>query len=298
LITASPAATLTVASPDNPLDPVPAEPDESSLAQHSSPAPLPASTPENLPSLPRRVPSEDPPWTLVEVVVLAVATVFTVFVSLLMVSALTHRVLLPRVPWMDIAKRPEVVVASQALAYGVVLFFMYWLAAQHGGQAKETLRWNWPQNWAIFLWSGILLSVGLQLFAHFLPMPKTLPIDQFFETRREAWLLSIFGVTLAPLVEELFFRGFLYPALARHVKVPAAVVITGVAFGAIHGSQLSNSWGPVLVIVIVGIVLTAVRAYTKSVGSTVLMHIGYNLTITVALYYTTDAFRHLDKLRQ
>lgn len=241
---------------------------------------------------------EDPPWTLTEVIVLAVATIFTVFLSLILVGTLAHRLLLPRTPWIDIVKRPEVVVVSQVLAYCVVLCFMYLLAGQHGGRPKQTLRWNWPRNWAIFLWSGILLSLGLQLFAHFLPMPKTLPIDQFFQTRREAWLLSIFGITLAPLVEELFFRGFLYPVLARHLKVPVAVVITGLLFGAIHGDQLKYSWGPVLVIVIVGIVLTAVRAYTKSVGSTVLMHIGYNLTITLALYYTTDAFRHLDRLKQ
>ena len=282
-----------MSSPTNPLDPLPTGHDESSLAPHSLPPQLPA--PGQLP--PALAPAEDPPWTLVEVIVLAVATVFTVFVSLLVVGALTHRFLLPRAPWVDIVKRPEVVVAAQVLAYCLVLFFMYWLAAERGGQPKETLRWNWPQNWAIYLWSGIFLSLGLQLFAQLLPMPKTLPIDQFFQTRTEAWTLSIFGITLAPLVEELFFRGFLYPALARHLKVPVAVVITGVLFGAIHGSQLMYSWGPVLIIVIVGIVLTAVRAYTKSVGSTVLMHIGYNLTITVALYYTTDAFRHLDKLK-
>jgi membrane protease YdiL (CAAX protease family) len=129
-------------------------------------------------------------------------------------------------------------------------------------------------------------------------MPKTLPIDQFFETPREAWLLSIFGITLAPLMEELFFRGFLYPVLVRRMNILTAILLTGIAFGAIHGAQLMYSWGPVLVIVLVGIALTAVRAYTNSVGSTVLMHIGYNLTITVAMYYGTDGFRHLDKLKQ
>jgi membrane protease YdiL (CAAX protease family) len=234
----------------------------------------------------------------VEVLALAVGTIVIVFVSMLLVSWGVHHLLAPRTPWGDIARRPEVVVFSQVVAYCVVLVMMYWLAGARGGRPKDTLRWNWPRHAAIFLWYGIALSIGLQLFAHLLPMPKTLPIDQFFETRQEAWLLSIFGITLAPLIEELFFRGFLYPVLARRLNVATAIVLTGLAFGAIHGAQLMYSWGPVLVIVIVGIVLTAVRAYTNSVGSTVLMHIGYNLTITVAMYYSTDGFHHLEKLKQ
>lgn len=229
---------------------------------------------------------------------LAVATLFTVFLAMIMAAWAVHRWLTPSAPLFDVARRPEVVVVSQVLAYGVVLALMYWLAGARGGRPAETLRWNWPSHWAIYLWWGIGLSVVLQLFAHLLPMPKTLPIDQFFETPREAWLLSVFGITLAPLLEELFFRGFLYPVLARWLNVPIAILLTGLAFGAIHGAQLMYSWGPVLVIVLVGIVLTAVRAYTQSVGRTVIMHVGYNLTITVAMYFGTDGFRHLEKLKQ
>ena len=48
-----------------------------------------------------------------------------------------------------------------------------------------------------------------------LPVPRHLPIERFFETARQATITSIFAVTLAPLMEELFFRGLLYPTLAR-----------------------------------------------------------------------------------
>ena len=129
-------------------------------------------------------------------------------------------------------------------------------------------------------------------------MPKKLPIDEFFQTPREAWLLSTFGVTLAPLLEELYFRGFLYPVLARRFGVFAGVILTSLGFAAIHASQLMYSWGPVLVIFVVGLALTAVRAYSKSVASTLLMHIGYNATISVALFVTTGGFRHLERLNQ
>jgi hypothetical protein len=240
----------------------------------------------------------NPPWTIPEVLALALAAMLVVGLSVFAVSIVANRLVFHQPSLMAVAQRPAVLLVSQTIAYFLVLALMYLLAGARGESPQKAIQWNWPRHWALYLWYGIGLSIGLQMFAHFLPMPKTLPIDQFFETPRQAWLLSIFGITLAPLMEELFFRGFLYPALARPLNVPAAILLTGLGFGAIHGDQLKYSWGPLLIIVLVGIVLTAVRAYTGSVGSTVLMHVGYNLTLMVALFYGTDGFRHLEKLKQ
>jgi membrane protease YdiL (CAAX protease family) len=99
-------------------------------------------------------------------------------------------------------------------------------------------------------------------------------------------------------MEELFFRGFLYPVLARRLGLPIAVFFTALGFAALHGAQLQFSWGPVLVIFLVGVVLTMVRAKTNSVAAGVLIHMAYNGTITVAMFAATDGFRHLEKLNQ
>jgi membrane protease YdiL (CAAX protease family) len=148
------------------------------------------------------------------------------------------------------------------------------------------------------LWGGLLLSVALQGLAHLLPMPKHLPIDALFRTPAEAWTLAIFSITLAPLMEELFFRGFLYPVLARGLGVGAGVVITGAAFALLHGSQLKFAWGPVLVIFMVGLALTYVRAKKNSVAASLLIHVAYNGTIAVLMLVTTGGFRHLEKLSE
>jgi membrane protease YdiL (CAAX protease family) len=143
---------------------------------------------------------------------------------------------------------------------------------------------------------GFALSLALQALAHLLPMPKELPIDSFFKTPAEAWALGILSVTLAPLMEELFFRGFLYPVLARRLGLPIAVFLTALGFALLHGAQLMFSWGPVLVIFLVGMILTIVRARTNSVAAGVLIHMAYNGTIAVAMFAATDGFRHLEKL--
>ena len=158
------------------------------------------------------------------------------------------------------------------------------------------IHWNWPSNISGYVLAGFALSVGLQGLAHFLPIPKDLPIDTYFRTPAEAWALGILSITLAPLMEELFFRGFLYPVLARRIGLPLAVFLTALGFALLHGSQLKFSWGPVLVIFLVGLVLTMVRAKTNSVAAGVLIHMAYNGTITIAMYAATDGFRHLEKL--
>jgi len=251
------------------------------------------------PGVPVPPPLENPRWSGWDVLALAVIALLTIVLSLLAVSLAAHRYLYPRVPWAEVAQRPDLIVLSQLLAYVIVLGVMYQLAGDTSrAQVAGSIRWNWPRNWGFFLVCGVALSLGLQFFARVLPMPKRLPLDAFFQTPWQAWLLSLFGISFAPLLEELFFRGFLYPVLARWLKVPAAVVLTAVAFALIHGFQLAFSWGPVLIIFLVGLTLTAVRAYKKSVASTVLMHIAYNATISAALFFTTDGFRHLERLNQ
>jgi len=126
-------------------------------------------------------------------------------------------------------------------------------------------------------------------------MPKSTPFDQFFATPTDAYLTVAFAVTLGPLMEELFFRGFLYPVIARRLGAFWGILLTAVPFGLIHAVQYGYAWGAVLIIILVGIVLTAVRAMTKSVASSLLAHVGYNGTLMVIAALQTDGFRHMEK---
>jgi hypothetical protein len=200
----------------------------------------------------------------------------------------------------EVARNPLIIVAGQSLAYLLVLAYMYVLVTRERRRPDffAALHWNWPSNIAIYVIAGFILSVALQALAHFLPIPKELPIDTFFQTPAEAWALGILSITLAPLMEELFFRGFLYPVLARSLGLPISVFLTALGFALLHGAQLMFAWGPVLVIFVVGLVLTMVRAKTNSVGAGVVIHMAYNATITVAMFAATDGFRHLERLNQ
>jgi membrane protease YdiL (CAAX protease family) len=196
-------------------------------------------------------------------------------------------------------RHPLIVVGAQTLAYFVVLTFMAVLVRYARGRPFwSAIRWNWPKKWWPYFAGGTALSMGLQLLARLLPIPKSLPIDEFFHTPAEAWALAVFGVTLAPLMEELFFRGFLYPVLARRLGVTAGVLLTSLGFALIHADQLGKAWAPVFVVFLVGVALTVVRAVTKSVAAGVLMHCAYNGTIFALMFVYTGGFRHLERLSQ
>ena len=135
----------------------------------------------------------------------------------------------------------------------------------------------------------------LSVIENLLPMPKDTPFDKLFERPRDAYLLAVIAVTLGPLVEELFFRGFFYPVLARRWGMIWAIVLTALPFALMHMPQYGYAWGALLVIFIVGVVCGTVRATTKSVAASFLVHVGYNGSQMLIALYATRGFTHMPK---
>jgi membrane protease YdiL (CAAX protease family) len=173
--------------------------------------------------------------------------------------------------------------------------FLVWL--RHRTSLGRAIRWNIPtRTHAVYALAG---GLGLAVFSDVAQVvfsrwiPKSLPITEFFQDRNSALLLAGFGVLIAPLVEEILFRGFLYPALSRWSGVVPAVIITSAGFALLHGAQLAYSLVPLLLIFVVGAVLTITRAVTKSVATSVLVHMAYNFTLFLQFYIGTHGFRNL-----
>ena len=239
------------------------------------------------------VPRRDPVWTGWDVLLIAALTLLTIPILGLFV-ALGARIIWPHSNLEKMA--PEIVIAAQFLAYVVVfLFIVMMIEGKYRVRFWQAIHWNWPRwGWAMF-GIGVLLLLSINLIAHFLPMPKSTPFDQFFASPRDAYLMSIFAVTFGPFMEELFFRGLLYPVLARRLGVFWGVLLTAAPFAMMHMFQYGYAWGVVLLIFIMGIVVTIVRAQTGSVAASFLVHVGYNAMEMFALLLATDGFRHMEK---
>jgi membrane protease YdiL (CAAX protease family) len=256
---------------------------------------LPPGPPPYEPQIP--APIENPPWTFREIVLLTVMAIFLVaFFQVFAIGIARHRY--PSTPLADLAQNARVVLPPQVLAYFALLGCMMLLLRSRGLHFWKSIRWIWPSSrWLGFVVLGVLLAIIMQTASTVLPVPKQLPIDQFFADTVSAYMLAIFGVTLAPLMEELYFRGFLYPVLARRLGMPVSVAITSLTFALIHESQLGHAWGPMLLLFFVGVALTMARVHTGSVATSFLIHVGYNSTLFTVMYFVTDHFRHLEKMK-
>jgi uncharacterized protein len=241
---------------------------------------------------------ENPVWSGWDVLLIAVLTAALAFfiVPLLIVLG-ANIVIYPNESWAEVARKPALALLSQFLAYlAVALCMILLVKVKYATHFWQAIRWNWPGFAGVSLMGLGVLMLGFDLLgARFLPMPKTTPFDQFFARPLDAYLTAAFAVTLGPLMEELLFRGFLYPVAARRLGTVRGILVTGFLFGLIHAPQYGFSWAAVLVVVLVGVVLTAVRAMTKSVGSSFLVHVGYNGTLMVLAALQTDGFRHMEK---
>jgi membrane protease YdiL (CAAX protease family) len=262
-----------------------------------TPAPLAVlPPPESQPIPAAPPPAENPVWTGWDVLQIAGLTLFTLFIAQILIVLGARHYAFPHETWMEVAQKPSLALLSELLTYVVVALYMILLVeGKYRARFWQAIRWNWPGIAGVsFIGIGVLM-LGLDLLGRFLPMPKNTPFDQFFAHRSDAYLTAVFAVTLGPLMEEVFFRGFLYPVITRRLGVFFGIVLTALPFGLIHMVQYGYAWGAVLIIFMVGVVLTAVRAVTKSVAASFLAHVGYNGTLMVLAAWATDGFRHMEK---
>jgi membrane protease YdiL (CAAX protease family) len=241
-------------------------------------------------------PVENPVWNGWDVLLIAGLTVVFMVVFQLAVLLAAHWLWYPQESLADVSKQPILLIASQFLIYIPVAACMVVLVeSKYHVRFWQAIRWNWPRlEWRLLALGAAMFFV-LGLLQSLLPMPKDTPFEHLFDRPRDAYLLSIIAVTLGPLMEELFFRGFMYPVLARRMGVVWGVVLTALPFGLIHLPQYGWAWGAALVIFLVGVVCGVVRAAMGSVGASFLVHAGFNGTQMLIAVVMTQGFRHMPK---
>jgi uncharacterized protein len=241
-------------------------------------------------------PAENPVWNGWDVLLIIGLTLATIFVSQFAVLFGAHYLFYPHSSLMELAQRPLLLLISQyVIDLAVVIYLLLLIEGKYRAPFGSAIRWSWPRNaWGLLL-MGVFMLLVLSMLENLLPMPKDTPFDKLFARPRDAYLIAIIAVSLGPLVEELFFRGFLYPVLARRWGMAWAVFLTALPFAVMHMPQYGWAWGALAVIFIVGVVCGTVRAVTKSVGASFLVHVGYNGVQMIIALFVTRGFTHMPK---
>ena len=206
------------------------------------------------------------------------------------------------------APSPEAIQSDKTLIFLSVLgilpthlltLVITWMVVSEGGRRPfwKAIGFDWPEGTNKKL--GTMLSVALAivllglayLVTNLFGGQKT-QLDLLIESSLATRFATAFvALATAPLVEEVVYRGvlypaiekiartmmqILYPALERPVGMSIAVAFVSLLFAGVHVFQYYNNISVILVITILSITLTVVRAVTGKVYPAFIIHLVFN----------------------
>lgn len=136
-------------------------------------------------------------------------------------------------------------------------------------------------------WLGItfLFLVFWGVLGTLMEAPEAEWMQETYHSAGNLPLLWVAIVIAAPLMEELFFRGFLFEGLRdSRVGSVGAVAITSVIWGAIH---LQYAMFQMVMIGLMGVLLGIAKIKTQSVNITIAMHAFLNLIAMLSVTFLT-----------
>jgi len=143
--------------------------------------------------------------------------------------------------------------------------------------SKEDLGLTRSASWLDMLLAPAGFIVYLILSATFVALASNLPfidMDQAQDTGfnqlnqgYEYILAFLMLVVIAPVAEEVLFRGYLFGKLRKHVPLVIAILITSVLFALAHGA-----WNVGIDVFALSIVLCLLRVISKSLWPSILLH--------------------------
>ena len=92
-------------------------------------------------------------------------------------------------------------------------------------------------------------------------------------------LIAVFG----PVIEEVFFRGFLYTALRKRMNILYSILISSCFFSLLHTNPLG--FVPILAL---GMLLAYVREKTGSLVPSIGIHIMHNTALTGMMFFVRE----------
>lgn len=150
----------------------------------------------------------------------------------------------------------------------------------------EGLGLHRPKHWYVHFPFAIVAGVGLVFLARgataLVPSTSTSSIQSFVSWPSGMLSFATLAV-VAPLAEEVFFRGFVYGVLEKRSKV-LAFLGGWLLFVIAHAPQTWGQWGALVAILVTGLGLTAVRAVSGSTLASGTSHLVYNGMLALSAF--------------
>jgi membrane protease YdiL (CAAX protease family) len=131
-----------------------------------------------------------------------------------------------------------------------------------------------------------VLILILVIIASLINVTKYVPerqpvVELFLKEKGVAFLTysSLFAAIIGPIIEELFFRGFMYGALKKYVGIFWAMVVTASLFAALHAHIVG--FFPIMAL---GMLLAYLYEKTGTLVSSITVHMIHNLSMVFLVF--------------
>ena len=178
---------------------------------------------------------------------------------------------------------------STLLAHLVTLAFCWAMVTKLKTRPfLKSLGWHWAGHSALY-W--FLISIGIvasiiaadQFFIRVLPQKET-SFDKILQSSQQVRLaVALLAVISAPFIEELIYRGILYAGLRKRLGTVATVIGVTLLFASVHVPQYYGAWASMAGLTMLSLILTIVRAKTKSILPCVMIHFVNNFFFSILI---------------
>jgi membrane protease YdiL (CAAX protease family) len=229
-------------------------------------------------------------WTLRDLFLFIAFIPFAYIASYLLIL-LGYAVIRPWAGWhenvYEAQKSTPFLLTLQSLFYVFISSYLFLMAeVLHNQPFWRSLGWKRPTGKQIAGWlaigSGIAVAAGIALTIR--PDTSSFPLEELFSSRAAAIALGVFAVAVAPIVEEIVFRGLLFAICERTMGMFFAVVITAGLFATLHIPEYWPAWNHILIIFVVGLAFSFARGFSGALTPSIFLHIGYNSLMILGFF--------------
>ena len=166
----------------------------------------------------------------------------------------------------------------------LLTLYLAYLVVTEGGQRPfwKTVRWEWPERLTPGM--AVLLSVLIAVVLYGLAWGVTTlyggektDLDLLIESSIYTRIATAFlAFATAPLVEEVIYRGVIYPAVEKVMGMGFAIAVVSLLFAGVHVWQYRSNVAVIVVITLLSITLTVARAVTGKLLPSFIIHLIFN----------------------
>lgn len=231
-------------------------------------------------SMPAEISPNNPPWNALTAFLVWLGSVFLIFI-LQGIFVAAFAVANNRTDMTELVKDPMVLLLSvvSVLPAHALTLVLAWAVVTRFNKNPffKTLGWSFGD----FRWWHFPIILGVffifaAVISIFFPEQENELTKILASSRAAVFVVAFMATFSAPIAEEVIYRGIVYSGFRKTFNVPVAVIVTTVLFAGVHYPQYWGSWGTIILITTLSLILTFIRVRSDNLLPCVVLHFIFN----------------------